>query len=164
MNIKWNVNSRWGYQFFIWKTPYRCLRVKWCRKEIASCGIRTAAEKRRNGILDEVHRFYEGSSRISLGLLSLFHFVYLIPLFPASRISLLYRVYKKNQRTWSKRQKKSHASTLSRHRNLDSIIKNWLLFNQKVDWIYEIIFTIFMCFLQHNFITNIRMHIGSLVD
>lgn len=54
----------------------RCLRVGRCRKEIASRGIRTVAEKRRNGIPDEVHRFYEGSPRISRSLLS--HFVYLI--------------------------------------------------------------------------------------
>lgn len=120
------------------KDTYRCLRVGWCRKEIVSCGIRTAAEKRRNGIPDEVHRFYEGSPRISLGLLSLFYFVYLIPLFPASRILFLYRVYKK-QRASSKRKepkRKQYASVLLRYRNLDSVIKNCL-------YLYTIIF---MCF------------------
>jgi len=57
MKCKFDIR---GYQLLVWKTPYRGLRAGWCREEIASRGIRTAAEKRHNGIPDEVHPVLRG--------------------------------------------------------------------------------------------------------
>lgn len=68
-----------------------------------------------------------------------------------SHLALIQNVQKPT--SFETRKEKQASFDLSWYRNLDSIIKNWLLFDQKVDWVYSY----FYVFSQHIFNKYLRM-------